>query len=287
MPKISVIIPTFNSRQFIEPCLGSLFVQSPQDFEVIVVDNNSKDGTAEFITKNYPQIVLIENRQNLGPCRARNQGISVSSGNWIMTLDCDVVLDKNFIALILIAVENAPLRLGMIQAKILNSDKRTIYSSGISLSFFRRFYDIGKNKIDNDRFNQPQYIFGACSAAALYNRRMLQELKEETGYFDERFFFLVEDVDLAWRAQKRGWEAAYYPKAICYHAGNSSGFDKKLRQYLCYRNRCYSITKNEGLMRYSMRLLPLLFYDIPRLLYLILSNHYVFKKPELTLIRLK
>lgn len=110
---------------------------------------------------------------------------------------------------------------------------------------------------------------------------MLQELKEETGYFDERFFFLVEDVDLAWRAQKRGWEGIYCPEAICYHTGNSSGFDIKVRQYFSFRNRYYAILKNEGLINYSIKFFPLLSYDIPRLLYLIFNNCYIFKKPKL------
>ena len=281
MSKISIIIPTFNSKPFLELCLSSLFAQNFQDFEVIIVDNNSKDDTVNFIKTTYPKIIIIENKQNFGACRARNQGIEISSSNWVMTLDCDVILDKCFISKIIKTVENLSSKVGMIQARILNSDKRTIYSTGICLSFFRRFYDIGKNKIDKDKFNRPQYIFGACSAAALYNRRMLQELKEDTGYFDERFFFLVEDVDLAWRAQKRGWEGIYCPEAVCYHTGNSSGFDIKVRQYLSFRNRYYAILKNDGLINYSVKLFPLLSYDIPRLLYLIFNNCYIFKKPKL------
>jgi len=81
---------------------------------------------------------------------------------------------------------------------------------------------------------------------------MLWELKEETGYFDERFFFLVEDVDLAWRAQKKGWKALFYPKGVCYHSGNSSRTNGKLRQYFCFRNRYLMILKNEtvtGILR--------------------------------------
>lgn len=105
-------------------------------------------------------------------------------------------------------------------------------------------------------------------AAALYKRKMLEEIKEDNGYFDERFFFLVEDVDLAWRAQRRGWKTIFCPEAVCYHFGNSSGYDKKIRQYLCFRNRLLLISKNERIFG-KIKLIPLFFiYDLPRLLFL-------------------
>ncbi|MDD5154968.1 MAG: glycosyltransferase family 2 protein [Candidatus Omnitrophica bacterium] len=281
MQVISVVIPTFNSNRFIGPCLDSLFAQDYRGLEAIVVDNNSQDDTAALVRKNYPMVNLIQNKHNLGPCKARNQGIGRASGDWILTLDCDTVLDKNFISRIQEAIRDLPARVGMIQPKILQAGGKTIYSCGISLSFLRRFYDINRDKADDGEFNKPKYIFGACSAAAIYRMRMLQELKEDTGYFDERFFFLAEDVDLSWRAKNQGWKALFCPQAVCSHYGDSSGFDKKLRQYLCWRNRYYTIIKNEGWMMYSARIIPLLFYDLPRLAYLVFTNKYAYKRPDM------
>ncbi len=275
MCEISIIIITFNSKGFIKRCLDSVFSQSYQDFEVIIVDNGSRDGTIDIVKESYPQVMLIENKENLGACRARNQGIEESSGEWVLTLDCDIVLEKDFCLKIRKIIETLSSKIGLLQPKILTPDKETIYSCGIYLSWARRFFDIGKGKEDVGQFNGSKYVFGPCTASALYNRRMLQELKEDTGYFDERFFFLVEDVDLAWRAQKKGWKAIFYPDAVCYHCGNSSDTSKKIRQYLCFRNRYYSIIKNEGLKNYYKRFFPLLFYDIPRLFYLSLSNPYI------------
>jgi GT2 family glycosyltransferase len=277
----SIVIPTFNSRPFIGSCLDSLLAQDFPDFETIVVDNNSKDGTSGFIRATYPRVTLIENKQNLGPCHARNQGIAVASGDWILALDCDTVLNRDFLSQIHKVIQGLPDRIGIIQPKILQDGAKTIYSCGITLSFFRRFYDINKGKTDDGRFNRTKYIFGACCAAALYRRKMLEQIKENTGYFDERLFFLAEDVDLAWRAQNKGWQVLFYPQAFCFHSGNSSDFDKKLRQYLCFRNRYYSIIKNEGWMLYSARIIPLLFYDLPRLAYLVFTNKYIYKRPKL------
>ncbi len=272
MIEISVVILTFNSVELIRYCLDTIFAQDYRNCEVIVVDNGSNDGTVDFIKKEYSQVILIENKENLGAAKARNQAIEIAQGKWILALDCDVILEKGFLNKIMSFVKNSDKSIGMFQAKILNMDK-TIYSCGIYLSRLRRFYDIGKGRFDNGKFDVSKYIFGACSAAGLYNRQMLEQIREETGYFDERFFFLVEDVDLAWRAQRKGWKALFYPEAICYHYGNSSSSDRPLRQFLCWRNRKF-ILKKQRLNRLNSALISL-FYDSARLVFLVLTNAYV------------
>lgn len=271
---LSVIILTFNSRKFIKPCLDSVYDYDYNHFEVIVVDNGSKDNTADFVKKKYPQVLLIENKKNLGACRARNQGIDVSSGKWVLTLDCDVVLGSCFLSKVLEAINNVSPEVGMIQPKILTINKKAIYSCGIYLSrLLRRFYDVGKGKGDSEQFNKAKYIFGGCSAATIYRRKMLEEIREGTGYFDERFFFLLEDVDLAWRAQGRGWKALYYPKAVSYHYGNSSSFNKTFRQFLCWRNRNLMLKKHR--MNVFRLAIIYLIYDLPRMAFLVLTNPYL------------
>lgn len=276
MTRISIVIITFNSLEFINSCLASIFKQDCQDIEIIVVDNDSRDGTADFVRSNYPRVTLIENKRNLGPARARNQGIEIASGDWAITLDCDIVLEKNFFAEITGAIKISAPEVGMIQPKILNSDKKTIFSCGIYLSWLKRFYDIGKGKLDQGQFNKPAYIFGNCSATAVYRRETLEDIREETGYFDERFFFLAEDVDLAWRAQRKCWKALYYPGAISYHKGNSSSFNKLQRQFLCWRNRKLLLKKNK-LNVFTLALIALI-YDLPRLFSLFLFNPYVYNE---------
>lgn len=269
MLKISIIVITYNSLKFIEPCLNSIFFQDYRQIDVTVIDNNSTDGTPDLIKEKFPQVRIIENNSNVGAAKARNQGVESASGEWIITLDCDTVLERQFISSIVATVEMLPENVGIIQPKILKSDKKTIYSTGIFLSSLRRFYDMGQGKIDNDEFSNRKNIFGACSASAVYRSKMLKEIKETTGYFDERFFFLVEDVDLSWRAQRHNYKTLYLPEAVCYHYGNSSGHNKKIRRYLCFRNRLLLILKNERLMG-KVKLFPVFFiYDLPRALLLI------------------
>lgn len=267
---LSIVILTLNSRMFIKNCLDSILIQEQRDFEVIIVDNGSQDGTAALVKKDYPFALMIENEKNLGAAKARNQGIEIAKGEWVVTLDCDVILERNFLHEASRLMKSISYPIGMLQPKILNSDGRRVFSAGIKVSPLIRFYDIGKGNLDGSRFNIQKYVFGSCSAAALYRKDMLVDIKDEWGYFDERLFFLFEDVDLSWRAQDKGWDALFSPSLLCYHHGNSSRVEKNLRQYLCWRNRKLIIGKRKHgrLKLFIIRLC----YDFPRLIFMLFTN---------------
>lgn len=266
---ISVVILTLNSAEFIKPCLDSILSQNVDAIELIVVDNGSTDQTPAFVKERYPQVRLIENKSNLGAAQARNQGITAAKGEWILSLDCDVVLDKHFFCNISNSLKTLSPEVGLIQPKILQEDRKLIYSVGVAVSFLRRFYDIGRGSQDSGQFDKMTDVFGVCSAAALYNKEMLYAVREGADYFDPSFFFLFEDVDLSWRARKEKYRAVFCPNAVCYHHGDSSGTPAKIRQYLCLRNRYYALLKNDSLKNY---ILPFLFYDLPRLLWILITN---------------
>ncbi len=278
MVNISVIIPTCNSAQFIKPCLDSVSRQKVQNIEVILVDNASSDNTVSLVSKQYPEVKIIKNKSNLGASKARNQALAGASGEWVLTLDCDVVLGEGFLpALLKITAESSP-EVGILQPKILDIKNGKIYSAGIRVSFLKRFQDIAKGSPDIDKFNVPGPVFGACCAAALYRRKMLEEIKDDHGYFDERFFFIFEDADLSWRAQKKDWVCRYYPQVKCYHHGNSSFTDNRFRQYLSFRNRQLAILKNQNPIA-ALLMLPLyMVYDLPR--FLILAARFKFRFPK-------
>jgi hypothetical protein len=259
-------------------CLDSLQKQQALEAETILIDNASKDNTVFLVKETYPEIRIIENKINFGACQARNQGLAQARGEWILFLDCDVVLDNNFFNLALKVIETLPPEVGAIQPQILDITQNRIYSAGIKPSFLTRFYDLGKGKLSSKQFNVSGYIFGACCATALYRRKMLEQIKDSFGYFDERFFFLFEDADLAWRAQKKGWFCLYLPKLKSFHQGNSSSTDKDTRQYLSLVNRLRMICKNQKPL-ITLLMLPLyLVYDLPR--FLILAFKFKGKFPK-------
>lgn len=272
----SIVILTLNSRYFIEKCLDSIYNQHYSDLEVIVVDNGSRDDTVEFISIRYPDVVLIKNRINLGSASARNQGIEAAKREWILSLDCDIILGRGFFVASSEIIKNISVKTGMLQAKILYADKGTVFSAGIRHAPLMRFYDIGNGQPPGFWLNRSTDVFGVCSAASFYKREMLDEIKDANGYFDERFFFLFEDVDLAWRAREKGWGAQYQPGMECFHHGNSSLTSKRLRQYYCWRNRRFILNKHKiGMFE---KLFTLFCYDFPRLIWLIIVNPHVRKK---------
>ena len=272
---ISIVAGGYNEKKYLRSFFASVYRQTCSDIsEVIYVDNGSTDGVAQMLRRDHPGIRVIRNDRNEGAARARNQGIEASRAPWVLTLDCDVVLWDNFLDEILSAVGNAAPRAGMIQAKILKDDSAAIFSTGIRLTPLRRLVDRGQGRMDKGQFNRKIEIFGPCSAAAVYRRSMLDEVKDAFGYFDERFFFLVEDVDLAWRARRAGWKAVFAPRAVCAHRGDSSRTNRHLRQFYCFRNRKWMLEKNEGPLGAVRNFLLSPFYDAPRRLYLSLSNPY-------------
>ena len=275
---LSIVILTCNSQKYIQACLDSVFRQGAKDIEVVVIDNASSDKTRKIITERYPRVKLIENPKNLGVSKARNQGIECSSAEWILALDSDVMLRDDFIEKFETVRDLLADDIGMIQPNVLTGDGKAIYSQGIHLTALRRFHDLNQGKLKDFTGGSAGQIIGPCSAAAFYRRSMLDKLKERTGYFDERFFFLVEDVDLAWRAKRAGWKVLFYSQMVCSHAGNSSGTDGKFRQYLCFRNRHWMITKNEdffgGLRVYALSM-P---YELVRGISLAIFNKYFWMK---------
>jgi hypothetical protein len=252
--------------------LDSVFNQSFPEIEVILVDNASSDGTASLVRQRYPQVKIFENKSNLGASRARNQGLLASREEWVIALDCDTVLEKSFLGEASSLISSLPAEVGIVQPKILDAEGRNIYSVGIKMDFLKRFHDLGKGLPDVSGFNSPFLVFGACCAAALYRRKMLEEVKDAYGYFDERMFFIFEDADLSWRARKKGWKCLFYPQLKCLHHGNSSVKGRPLRRYLSFRNRYLTILKNQSLLGIIL-MLPLYFiYDLPRLVILFFES---------------
>ena len=284
MKEISIIIVTFNSNQCIEYCLDSIFNQGFNDYEVIVVDNASKDSTKLILKNNYPNIKLVENAQNLGFSKALNQGIAVADCKFILCLNDDVKLKSDFLMNIYKTIQ-ANEDVGVVQPKVLKSKSR-IDTAGIYLSTFRRFNDIGNGEADGAEFGKQRYVFGACAASALYRKEALETIRHGAEYFDEDFFCLVEDVDLSWRMQKRGWKILYYPDAACTHVGGVSRNHSKISQYFNMRNRYLMILKNETLPGFLRYFFIFFAYDIWRNLYMLLVNYKYFLKASWEVVKL-
>ncbi len=220
---VCVTIVTYNSREFIEACLHSVFRQNYHPLEVVVVDNASTDGTHEVLEPFEDRALVIYNQQNWGFAAAQNQAIQASSSDWALVLNPDVLLRDGFIERLVERAEIGP-NIGTVCGRLLALGRdltvpRTplIDTAGIYFTPAMRHFDRGWRQTDRGRFQEPEYVFGASAAAALYRRDMIRDISTPYGFFDPDFFAYREDADVAWRAQLFGWRCLYVPDAVGYH----------------------------------------------------------------------
>jgi len=220
---VSVTIVTYNSGRFIKRCLESVLEQKYQNLEVVIVDNASTDGTVDILEQFSESCRIYYNDENLGFAAAQNQAIALAQGEWVLTLNPDVLLLPNFVQALVDAGQVDP-KIGTVCGKLLTirasfdlPEKQLVDSTGIYFTPMLRHLDRGSQEVDNGHYLNYEYVFGATAAAALYRRSMIEDITIQGEFFDRDFFVYREDADVAWRAQLMGWRCLYTPHARGYH----------------------------------------------------------------------
>jgi GT2 family glycosyltransferase len=215
-PLASVIVPTFNGAHLLPNCLDSLLRQTYAPLEVIVADGASRDATQAVLAR-YPSVRLLALRQNRGFTGNVNAGLRAARGEVLLLLNNDAEPEPDWVAHCVEALLQQP-ELGSVATKVLYSDKVTINSAGDVFGRNGAPRQRGSGQPDDAVWSTVEPIFGASGGAAAYRRHMLADV----GVLDEDFFMYLEDVDLAFRAQLRGWSCLYQPAARVYHRGTAS-----------------------------------------------------------------
>lgn len=284
---VSVTIVTFNSGRFIKRCLESVLGQKGPDIEVIVVDNNSTDGTRDILEQYEERCTIVQNQRNVGFAAAQNQAILLARGNWILTLNPDVLLMPSFIQALIDAGKNDP-GVGSVCGKLLamspdfHIDARPrVDSTGIYFTPNLRHLDRGSREIDNGHYLKREYVFGATAAAALYRRDMIDDLSINGEFFDPDFFVYREDADVAWRAQLLGWRCLYTPYARGYHVravlpGNRRALPRQINMH-SVKNRFLMRIKNMTGDLYSRCWISISLRDVVVLGCCLVYEHYSLK----------
>jgi GT2 family glycosyltransferase len=220
---VSVTLVTYNSGRFIKRCLESVLEQKYPSLEVIVIDNASTDGTVDLLEQFQDTCRIHLNTENVGFAAAQNQAIALSSGEWVLTLNPDMLLLPDFIQA-LVDAGRLDQKIGTVCGKLLTiqasfdlPEKQLIDSTGIYFTPMLRHLDRGSQQVDNGHYLSFEYVFGATAAAALYRREMIDDISIQGEFFDPDFFVYREDADVAWRAQLLGWRCIYTPLARGYH----------------------------------------------------------------------
>lgn len=238
-PKTSIIIPTYNGKHLLKDCLDSLRKQTDQDFEVIVVDNGSTDGTIYFLREQYPKAKIVNLKQKSGFAIPVNAGIMASKGQYIAMINNDVVLDSHFLEILTNKLDQRK-EIGFAACLMLNKDGIKVDSAGDGFSFWGRAYPIGHGD-DPNNYQEEKLVFGASGGASIWRK----ELLDNVGLLDKDFYAYFEDVDLSFRAQLAGYQCLYVPKAIAYHLGSASFKRDSFKMRLIgNRNKDWVILKN-------------------------------------------
>jgi GT2 family glycosyltransferase len=215
MTEVSVIIPNYNGANCIEDCIDSLKAQDFKGFEIIVVDNDSKDGSADIVEKSYPEVRLLRLEQNFGFSRAVNEGLRISKAPYVILLNSDTKAEPEFVGALLDTVKEDDGIFSVSSKMIQMKHPDRIDGAGDLYSAFGWAYARGKGR-SVKRYNRKCDVFAACGGAAIYRRSILDEI----GWFDEFHFAYLEDVDIGFRARIMGYRNVYCPTARVYHLGS-------------------------------------------------------------------
>ncbi len=210
LPKVSIIIVNYNGKQLLEKCLESLFKINYENFEVILVDNNSTDDTVEFVTKNYPSVIIIKLDSNKGFAEPNNIAAKITKGDFLLFLNNDTVVTPNFISEMIKVIENDK-KIAICQSLLLKQDG-SIDSSGDFIDELGVVYNSKTKRSDIRK------ISSARGASMLVRKKIFEKL----GYFDESFFVSFEDVDFGWRCWISGYHVVLVPNSIVYHKGSQT-----------------------------------------------------------------
>ena len=207
VPKVSIIIVNYNGKELLQKCLDSLLKVNYDNFEIILVDNNSTDGTVEFITKNYPSLIIIKLDSNKGFAEPNNVAAKISKGKYLLFLNNDTVVTPNFISE-MVKVMETDKKIAVCQSLLLKPDG-SVDSSGDFIDHLGVVYN-SKTKIDEIR-----EVSSARGASMLVRSDIFEKLDG----FDQKFFITFEDVDLCWRSWILGYRVLIIPTSIVYHEG--------------------------------------------------------------------
>jgi GT2 family glycosyltransferase len=282
-PACSVIVVNWNGRHLLGPCLESLRQQTFRDFETILVDNASTDGSPQWVAAHHPDVRLLVNDRNLGFAEGNNVGLAAAEGEFAVLLNNDTEAEPGFLQA-MVDVARQDESLGMVAGVLVFAHRpERVASAGIRVQWDGVALDHLVGRPREDLPGDPVEVFGPCGGAALYRRAMLAEV----GVFSPEFFFYLEDVDLAWRGHLAGWGSLLAPKAVVRHVYSASaGQGSPFKSFQLARNRLLVLFLNlpAGLwLRYSPFVLA---YDMAACAYGLISRDWGVLRGRLAALRM-
>lgn len=252
--KVTIVIPNYNGKHFMEPCLASLKEQTCQDYKVLVVDNASTDGSLEYMKEHYPEIEVIALDKNYGFSKAVNVGIQHSTTPYVILLNNDTTVDPHYVEEMIKAIERSP-RIFSVSSKMIQMYHPELIDSAGDLYTLLGWGVCRGTGRPVSNYTEADEIFTACAGAAIYRRSAFSKI----GYFDENHFAYLEDIDVGYRAKIYGYKNTYCPTALVYHVGSGTSGSKynSFKVKLSARNNIYLNYKNMPILQLILNFFPL------------------------------
>lgn len=249
---LSIVIVNWNTRELLAQCLESIYANPPgREFEIWVVDNASSDGSAAMVRERFPQVRMIENRENAGFARANNQAAAIAKSRYLLFLNPDTLIHQGALNSLLRHLETHP-GVGAVGPRLLNLDGSLQVSVHPAPTLFRelwrlfhldRLFPVSQYDPSIMISMRPAPVDALMGACILVRRKLL----EEVGLFDEGYFVYSEEVDLCERIRRAGWEIHWVPEAIVTHVGGQSTRQMADEMFLeLYRNKVLFFRKHRG-----------------------------------------
>lgn len=251
--KVTVVIPNYNGKQFLEPCMKALANQTCRDFDVLVVDNGSTDESVLWLKEQQIKTVFL--KENTGFSGAVNVGIRASSTPYVILLNNDTEAEPEYVGELIEAIEKND-RIFSVSPRMIQFHRRDLMDdAGDMYTVMGWAYQRGVGQ-ETGRYNRPCHIFSACAGAAIYRRSVFEEI----GYFDEMHFAYLEDLDVGYRAKIAGYYNRYCPSSVVYHVGSGTSGSKynSFKVKLAARNGIYLNYKNMPAPQLFVNAVPIL-----------------------------
>jgi len=264
-PRVSIVIPTYNRRKDVLECLQSIRGLHYPNYEIIVVDNGSTDGTSHAIEKFFPEVTLVKSNRNLGVTGGRNLGARHSSGEYIFFLDHDTTVNGNVLVELMSVMQSNP-KVGIAGPAIYYySDPKRVWALGTSINMLSGRVSFNyEGKVDHGEFVKAMEV-QVLPSAMLVKREVI----DKVGLFDDIFFAVYEDTDFCFRVKKAGYKVSCVPTARVWHKMSP---DKRRsvvgvlsRAHLVSRNRIIFMKKHsKSFLAFTVFFLPvyLIYYSL-------------------------
>lgn len=241
MNEVTIIIPNYNGIKYIRDCLDALRNQTMKEFDTIIVDNASTDGSMDVVMEEYPEVKTKILDQNYGFCHAVNVGIGMTKTKYLILLNNDTKAEPDFVKALYETISRYNDTFAVASKMLQMYDNDKIDAAGDLYCALGWAFSLGKDH-NKSKYESESEVFSACAGAAIYRKDVFDQI----GYFDEMHFSYLEDVDVCYRARIMGYKNRYTNKAVVYHAGSGTTGSRynSFKVRLAARNSWYVIYKN-------------------------------------------